>query len=110
MAATPANVAVHALPDLVIAGSGLCAQQRDRGDDHAAGAVRALERAFIEKRLLDRVQRVAVRQPFDGGDGLTGDVADRLAAGENALIVQQHAARAAIALPATEARAGQAKL
>ncbi len=41
-------------------------QQRHRRHDHSRSAVAALQRADIEKRLLHRMQKIAVRKPLYG--------------------------------------------
>ena len=58
-------------------GFGFVLQQADRGHDHAGRAVAALERFGLEKRLLHRVEPVAIRERLDRRDGLGADAARR---------------------------------
>ena len=63
-------------------------------------AVAALERVVVDERLLQRVQLVAARQPFDRRD-LRAVVRDRQReAGVHPPAVEQHRARAALAVVA----------
>ena len=64
-----AQIAVQSLPHLLLGRSGTVAQQPGRGHHHAGGAIAALGGLLIDKRLLDRIEPAAVRQPLHGGDG-----------------------------------------
>ena len=71
--AAPADVAVHDARDVLFGGIAGGAKQGDRGHDHAGRAVAALERFGLEEGFLDRMQPLAVGDPFDGRDRLPGD-------------------------------------
>jgi hypothetical protein len=59
VAATSAEIAVHAFDKFRVAGLGVFLKESDGGHDHARGAVAALECAFVEECLLNRVKLVA---------------------------------------------------
>ena len=55
-------------PGMVMAAVGLLREQARRGEHHAARAVAALERVMLVEALLQRVERAALREPFDRRD------------------------------------------
>ena len=58
-------------------GFGVVLEQRVRREHHAGRAVAALQAVLVPERLLERVQRPALRQPLDRQDlvavGLNGE-------------------------------------
>src|SRR3546814_13429091 len=68
VAAAAADVALHPLEDLLVAGAGRCRQQRGRLHDLAGLAEAALRHVHVAPGDLDRVVAVG-RQAFDGGEG-----------------------------------------
>src|SRR6478735_4873276 len=85
-----AHIPVHPLLDISRRRLGLGLEQRDRRHDHAGGAIAALESAFLQKRLLHRMQLFAGSKPFDCQDSFPFSLLDRRAAREDALSVEQH--------------------
>src|SRR6478752_5348047 len=63
--------------DVGVGRLGLVLEQRRHRHDHAALAIAALRHVVLEPRLLHLVQRAVLREPFDGGDLLTVDRAER---------------------------------
>ena len=61
-----AQMAVEGLAHLLLGRGWVLAQQADRGDHHAGGAIAALSGLLLNERLLHRVQALAVRQPLHG--------------------------------------------
>ena len=109
VAGAAAEVAGELLADDVVARVRDALEQRRGRDDEAGRAEAALHGARVDERLLDPVQPVLAAQPFDRPDlvpvGLRGQ--DEARADE--LAVEQHRARAALALLARVLRAGQAE-
>ena len=97
-------------PGLVVAAAELLRQNADPSDDEAGRAEAALHGARLDERLLHGARIVAFREPFDGNDfmpvGLCGE--DEARAHERA--VEQHRARAALALLACVFRPRVAEL
>ena len=91
----------------VAVGFGIVRQERDRRQDHPGRAEPALQPVLGPERLLDRVHRAVLREPFDGLDrgpvSLDGELGTRL----HRLVVDEHRARAALAGVAADLRAGQ---
>jgi hypothetical protein len=56
---TATQVAVQCLYDLRFGGLEVALEQADGSHYHARGAVTALQRVFVEKRLLNRVESAA---------------------------------------------------
>ena len=75
-----AEVAVHGLRDLVIAGSWCLRQQSRRRHDLSGLAVAALRNFFRNPGLLQNVQSIRT-QAFNGGDFLACDLRDGSGAG-----------------------------
>jgi hypothetical protein len=94
IAAAPADVAGHALDDVLIGQVRLRGDHRRRLHDLAALAEAALRHVQLAPRDLDRM--VAIRaQPFDGGDLDALGVSHRDEAGSRRLAVDMHGAGAA---------------
>ena len=70
MVVAPAQIAIHKAEHLFLRGLRILLQQRDRRQDHARHAVAALHGPFGDECLLNRVQGIALGQPFDRGDRL----------------------------------------
>jgi hypothetical protein len=66
VAGTAADISVHAGSNLFLGRMGVPVQQRFGGQNHARRAETALYRAFIDKRLLKRVEPAAAAQSLDG--------------------------------------------
>jgi len=75
-------------------------EQRDRRHDHSRGAVRALQRAFFEKRFLQGVELLAPGQTLDGCDSGLSNSADLGYAGPRGSPINQDGAGAALAFAA----------
>ncbi len=109
VAGAAAEVAGERLADLVVRRARGAPEQIDGRDDEARRAEAALHGARVDERLLHRGAAVAVGEPFDGRHlvpvGLRGEHEAR--ADERA--VEQHRARAALALLARVLRAREAR-
>src|SRR5207253_234839 len=69
VARAAADVALDAAADLLLARARIALEQVCRADQHAGGAVAALERVVRRERLLERRQpAVVAREPLDGRD------------------------------------------
>src|SRR5437763_13883308 len=66
--AATTKVAAHEFANFVVAVRVIFFQERDRGTDLSRRAVAALKSVVLNKRSLHRMQLVAVRDAFDGGD------------------------------------------
>src|SRR5688572_10424718 len=64
---TTAYVTAQPMLDLFVARLRVLDEQRVSQQDHARGAVAAFKAALFPKRLLDRMQLIALGQAFDGG-------------------------------------------
>ena len=85
-------------------------QERLGSHDLARRANPALEAAILDKGLLQGVQAIALRQPFDGGDRAAVRHDSQGDAGTHWLSVQQHRAGAAHAHTAALFRSGEAQV
>jgi hypothetical protein len=99
-------LAHRALVELVA----VAAHHVDRRHDHAGRAEAALQRVILVKRLLHRMQRVALRQALDGDHlaVLAGERQHR--ARFHADTVEMHRAAAALAGVAAHMGAGEAQM
>src|SRR3546814_9992427 len=109
VAAAAADVALHPLEDLLVAGAGRCRQQRGRLHDLAGLAEAALRHVHVAPGDLDRVVAVG-RQAFDGGEGGALRVRPRALAAPHRLAVEVHGAGAAEPGAAAVLGAGEAEL
>src|SRR5205085_2439533 len=66
--AAAAEIRVHLLDDLFVVWMRMLIEQRDGIDDHAAGAVAALIRAFVEKGLLHGMKLLSLAKAVDRRD------------------------------------------
>src|SRR5262245_57435811 len=96
--------------DVVAAGVGVLAQQRQRLKDHARRAVAALKRPGFEERLLERVEPVAFGHSLDGLDLLVLRLCDGSVAGARRPAIDQDGAGTTTALAAAVLAAGQVEV
>jgi hypothetical protein len=68
MSAAPANIPLQAADNLGFGRIGISRQQVNAADDHSGSAIRALESAFIEKRLLHGVQLAVILETLNRGN------------------------------------------
>ena len=90
-------------------GCGDAVEQRVRGHDQPGRAEPALHRAGIDERLLHVAGRAERGDALDGDDRLADAPRGQHEAGAHQLAVDQHAARAALALLARALAAHQAE-
>jgi hypothetical protein len=93
--------------DFLAAGAGIVLQELSPGQDHAGGAIAALQGVAFPESFLHRMQLAMARESFDGGDlGAVGlDSQER--AGLDGLAIEQDGAGAAQGGFATDMRSGQ---
>ena len=102
-----AQVAVQAVPDLLLAGVGVAVQDLLGGHDHARRAEAALQAVLIPEGFLDLVQLAVGGHPFDGQDlGAVGLDREHRAALDG-LAVQLDGAGAAQRRLAADVRTGE---
>lgn len=104
---TAADVAIHAGPDLRLAGTGQLVKQGGGAHDHAAGAIGTLECADIEECLLYGRKLSILLKAFDGCDLLANGICNQRLTGVDGLPVQQHRACAALSFAAAVLGAGE---
>jgi hypothetical protein len=104
---TAAQVSVQAVGDLCVRGLRVGLEQRHRLEHHARRTVAALDGAFVEKRLLDRVQRPALGETFDSDDLAALGRAHRRHARHCRGAVEKHGTRSALTFAAAVFRSGQ---
>ena len=111
VAGAAAEVAGERLADLVVASGSGCASSRSAvGDDEPGRAEAALHGAGVDERLLHRVQRaVAAPSPSTVTTSCPSACAARTRHEQTSVAVEEHRARAALALLAGVLRAGQAE-
>src|SRR5260370_41778686 len=110
MGAAAADIALQGLYDFRLAGIGIFLQEGDAADNHSGSAIGALERALIEKCLLDGMKLAVLFEAFDGNDGFSRRIADRKLAGAARRAVQQDGAGAALSFAAAVFGSSEAKL
>ncbi len=96
--------------DLLLGRRGVAAQQRGGRHDHSRGAEPTLHATLVEQGLLQRMQLVADHHAFDGRDRSVGCLGGEVRARVDRLAVDQHHARAALAVVAALLGAGQTDL
>src|SRR5262245_2843629 len=107
----PAATDVGELPvDVGIGGLRLLLEQRRHRHDHAGLAVAALRHVMLDPRLLHRVQRAVLGEPFDGRDLLAVGLADRQRARAHCLPVDVNRAGSALRDAAAVLGSGHAEL
>ena len=84
-----------------------CRQEGDRRQDHPGRAEPALQPVLGPERLLHRVHRPVLREPFDGRDRGPVSLDGEPGTGLHRLVVDEHRARATLAGVATDLRAGE---
>lgn len=105
--AATADVAVHTGCDLGGSWLGSIGQQRSGADDHARGAVPALEGVFVQKGLLYGAEVAVVFKTFDGSDPCASSFAGSGLARAGGLAIEQHGTGSALAFAAAIFRSGQ---
>src|SRR5581483_8041266 len=110
VARAAAEVAGERLADLVVRRARVAAQQVDGRDDEAGRAEAALHGAGVDERLLDGVELAAVREPLHRRHLVPVRLRGEHEARADEHAVEQHRARAALALLARVLRARQAEL
>src|SRR5580704_15956149 len=83
------------------------AEQRNSAEDHAGGAVAALEGALVKEGLLNRSKTPVLFEAFDCDNLGAADAADRQEAGARRYAVEQDGAGAALALAAAVVGSGE---
>src|ERR1700681_1156826 len=96
MRSATAHVALQTSHNVGWAWIWICFQQSDAAHDHSRGAVGALKRSCIEKRLLHRMQFAILLETFDGGDRPARSGTYRNLAGATRRATKQDGARAAL--------------
>src|SRR6218665_2443849 len=102
-----ADVAAHALADVRVALSPRLLREAHRAHDLPRCAVAALEAVMGEEGRLHGVERVALGQTLDGGDGLAPLHHRERETGVHPASVHEHGARTTLAHVAALLRAGQ---
>ena len=110
VAGAAAEVARQRLADLVVARLRAVLEQVGRRDDEARRAEAALHRARLDERLLHAVQPVAVGEPLDRDHVVPVRLRRQHEARAHEHAVEQHRARAALALLARVLRARHVEL
>src|SRR5690606_30398 len=96
--------------DIGVGGGGVVVKERRGGHDDGWRAEPGLNRAVLDKRLLERVQLVALREALDGGDLTAGGLKHRVDAGVDGRAIDQHRADAALGLFTADLRARQPQI
>ena len=104
-----AEVARERLPDLGVARRRVCGKEGFQGHQDAGGAITALQAVLAAEGLLQRVQRVAVRQRFHRLDRGAVRLHRKHQAGAHRGAVQKHGAGAADAVLAAHVGAGKSR-
>ena len=107
VAGAAAEVALEAVPDLVLARIGVLGEEADGGHHHPRRAVAALEPVLLVERLLERMQRAVVGEPFDRRQLRPVRLDAEQRARLDRLAVQEHGAGAARGGVAADVRPGQ---
>src|SRR5690606_15589782 len=66
-----AQISFETVPHLLVARVGVLGEQIDGRHDHPGRTEAALQGVLLTERLLDRMQAAVLREPFDGGDGVS---------------------------------------
>ena len=105
--AAAADVARHRAHDVVGVGLGFDRRRAAARDDHPGGAVAALKRLDLQERGLHGMEPAVLLEALDRDDLLARDLRDRRLARAHGGAIEEHRARAALALAATVLRARQ---
>jgi hypothetical protein len=109
MSAAAADISLQGLHNFRLTGIRVFLKESHATDDHSGSAIRALERAVIEKSLLHGMKLPVLLESFDGNDGFFRRVADRKLAGAPRRAIQQNCTCAALTLAAAVFRSGETK-
>src|SRR5260370_9327465 len=104
MRAATAQIALQKLHDFRRTGIGICLQKANTAHDHSRGAVSALERARIEKRLLHGMQAAIFLKAFNRRNWLSDGRTPRYLARSARRSRDQHGAPAALPFPTSVLR------
>ena len=102
-----AEVPGERLADLVVARIGHAAEEVGRGDDEPRRAEAALHRARLGERALHRMELAVARETLDRDDVVAVRLGGEHETRADELAVEEHGARAALALLAGVLRAGE---
>ena len=105
-----AQVAFHALDDLLPGGLGIAIQEAVGAEDHARRAESALEGIVLDEGLLKRMQVAVLGQSFDGDDLSSIGVSHRIETRSHGPVVHQDRAGPALGLAAAELGARQTQV
>jgi hypothetical protein len=97
----PADVSAHALAHVVVFRTARLTEECDGRHDLTRCAIAALKAVVVDEGLLDGVQFVAAREPFDGGDGFPLSRGRQRQARQHATVLDVDRARAALAVVAS---------
>jgi len=95
IAAAAAKISCQIVSDLLLRGLWTLVEQRFGRKNKTGGAVAALKRSEIHKRLLQRMHRILFTQPFDGQDFTAINIQGQHRAGAHRFAVYEQSARAA---------------
>src|SRR5579864_3817160 len=110
MRAATADIPLEELSDFHRTRIWISLQESDAAHDHSRGAIRALECAGVQKRLLDGVQMPVFFESLDCHNGLPRSRAHGNLARSSRRAADQHSAGTALPFPAAVFAAGQSKL
>src|SRR5882724_5308047 len=111
VAGAAAKIPADGVADLLLGGVGIGIDQALRGDQHAAGAIAALQAVGLAEGILQRAHRaVGLGEAFYGRHPVAARLHCIHEAGPHGLAVQHHRAGAADAVLAADMRPGQAQL
>ena len=110
VAGAAAEVSGEAFLNLVERWLGILIKQVVGGEDHAGSADTALGSAFFEEALLDRMEVLLVREPFDCGDVRALGLQDGDEAGVDQLSIHEDGAGAAFAFAAAFLGTGEVEV
>jgi hypothetical protein len=108
--AAAAEIAIHRVDDLATGRFRISFQKTGRGQDHARHAIPALHGFFLDKRLLDRVQLIALGEAFDRAHRLVLHGGHGREAGRSRTAVDQHRTGPALPFAAAILGAGQPEI
>jgi hypothetical protein len=109
IAGAAAEIAFEIFADFAVGRVGVVLHQVERAHDHAGRAEAALQRVIVAKRLLHRVQRVAVGDVLDGLDRAALGLHRQQRARLDRLAIDMDDAGAALAGVAADMGAGEAE-
>src|SRR6267378_1485408 len=107
MSAAAADISLQGLHNFRLTGIRVFLKESHGTDDHSGSAIRALERAVIEKSLLHGMELAVLLESFDGNDGFPCRLADRKLAGAPRRAIQQNGTCAALTFAAAVFRSSE---